>query len=1178
MHKLLLLTISLLTCSYMYGQRPIEFVENQGQWPENFNYKAQTPNGDIYLRKGGYTVNLSSHQNHDKIHAYKHGEIKKAPRLAYHAYEVNFLGANANHSFKGGKVQEHYYNYFLSDNPNNWKSGIHPELSVDYKNLYKGIDAHVYSDAGKLKYDILVSAGANATDVKMQYKGIDGLSKKNGNLIIKTSLGDMQELKPYAYQIINDNKVEVRCEYAIEDETVSFSFPKGYNQAIELVIDPVLIFSTFSGSIGDNWGTTATYDQFGNYYGGGFNIVTGFPTTTGAYDLTFNGGLAVGGQIAQDVSILKFNTTGSTLLYGTYIGGANNEQPHSLIVDTNTGNLIIAGRTNSTNFPTSPGAFSGTNSGNTDMFVFVIDSTGGTMVGSTYVGGSGDDGVNITATYGSFPGLKHNYGNDARSEVIVDNNGNIYVSAMSNSSNFPVTPGTLQGTIGGAQDGVVFELNQACSNLIWSTFLGGSGDDACYVLSFDKTNPNILYVAGGTASANFPATSGALHSSNQGGIDGFIARFNAGSKALVACSYIGTNSYDQVYGVQTDDSNNVYIMGQTQGAYPTTPGVYSNPNSAQFITKLNPSLSNILISTVFGNGSTATTNISPTAFLVDRCGNIYVSGWGGDLNVGNPGNTSGLPTTPASIVPPLRATTDGRDFYFFVVDNNMANLVYAAFFGINSPLITGGEHVDGGTSRFDPNGVIYQAMCASCGVGTGFPTSVGSYAPVKAAGVNCNLGAVKIDFQLQDPDADADANGNTTGCVPHTVNFINNSTSATGYIWIFGDGSANSTANSPSHTYTQAGTFTAMLVAQNPNGCTLASDTDFIQIIVIDDSVHAGFIATKVDSCNPYTTNFTNTTNYNGGAPNPGTTYSWDFGDGTTFSGMTPPLHNYPAPQSYIVRLIVTDTNACNSPDTTTVTIDFSTSVVLAGFNCPDSVCMPANINFTDASTNATTYAWRFGDAGTSAAANPTHMYNAPGTYTVTLVTGNPASCNLLDSFSKTITVFGNPTADFSYTPNPPTPNTPLEFQNLSVGAQSYKWDFGDGTTSEDENPTKIYQRDGYYTVCLRVVNEYGCPDTLCKTVQGNVIPLVDVPTGFSPNGDGVNDILNVLGYGIETMKFQIYNRWGELVFETTDRYQGWDGTFKGEQQEMDAYGYLLDVTFFDGSKKLKKGNITLLR
>ena len=1177
--RLLLLFLSITIVSNAYGQRAIEFIENKGQWFGNFNYKATTPQGDIFLRKGGYTINLASNENHEKIHAYKHGEIKNAPRLYFHAYEVNFLGANPNHSFESSKPQKHYYNYFIGNKKENWKSNIYPSLTVDYKNLYQGIDAHIFSDAGKIKYDLLVAAGANTEQVQLEYNGIDGLYKKDENLILKTSLGEIQELKPYAYQIIEDSKNEVPCEYKIRGRIVSFNFPEGYDRDHDLVIDPVLVFSTFSGSTGDNWGTTATYDQFGNYYGGGTNRLTGFPFTTGAYDTTYIGGpTSVSGPAQQDGSILKFDATGTTLLYATYLGGNNNEQPHSLVVDTNTGNLIIVGRTASPDFPMQ-NAFDATHNGGYDLFVTILDPTGSNLIGSTFVGGSGDDGVNVNVEYTTYGSIKHNYGDDARSEVILDNTGNIYVSAMTSSTNFP-TQSANQGNNGGGQDGVIFELNPTCSNLLWSTYWGGSLDDACYVLSFDKTSPNELYVAGGTASSNFPTTAGSLHPNTNGGTDGFISKFNATTKATIASSYIGTNAYDQVFGVQTDDSNNVYIMGQTQGAYPTTPGVYSNPNSPQFITKLDANLSNILISTVFGSGSTATTNISPTAFLVDRCGNIYVSGWGGPTG-GNPGNTNGLPTTPTAIVPPMRSTTDGSDFYFFVVNNNMTNLVYGAYFGILSPttpVFAGGEHVDGGTSRFDPNGVVYQAMCASCGVGAGFPTTTGTHAPIKPGGANCNLGAVKIDFQLQDPDADANAGGNTRGCAPHTVNFLNNSISASSYVWDFGDGSATSSMANPSHTYTTAGSFTARLIAINPNGCTVASDTDFIQITVIDDSLQAGFTFVKVDSCNPYTANFTNTTTFNNGPINPGTVFDWDFGDNTTFTGLTPPLHNFPAPQSYTITLTVTDTNACNNPDIFSQTIDFSTSVVLAGFNCPDSVCLPASINFIDASTNATNYAWTFGDGGTSNVSNPNHTYTAPGVYNIKLITANPASCNLLDSFTKTITVFGNPTADFSYTPNPPTPNTPLQFQNLSLGATSYEWDFGDGTVSDEENPTKIYNRNGFYTVCLRALNEFGCPDVLCKTVQGNVIPLVDVPTGFSPNGDGVNDILNVLGYGIETLRFQIYNRWGELVFETNDRYKGWDGTYKGEPQEMDAYGYLIDATFFDGSKKLKKGNVTLLR
>jgi gliding motility-associated-like protein len=244
----------------------------------------------------------------------------------------------------------------------------------------------------------------------------------------------------------------------------------------------------------------------------------------------------------------------------------------------------------------------------------------------------------------------------------------------------------------------------------------------------------------------------------------------------------------------------------------------------------------------------------------------------------------------------------------------------------------------------------------------------------------------------------------------------------------------------------------------------------------------------------------------------------------------------------------------------------------------PDSVCLPALVNFIDQSTNATTWNWIFGDGNTSTQANPSNTYNSAGTYTVFLVSGNPATCNLFDTSQKVINVFPSPVADFSWTPNPPEPNTPNQFTNLSTGAKRYLWDFGDGTTDTITNPVHVYDKDGTYNVCLTATNEYGCVDTVCKPVRGIVLPLVDVPTGFSPNGDGINDVVYVKGYGIDKMTFRIFNRWGEKVFESTRKSDGWDGRYKSIMQEMEVYGYTLSVTFFDGTKDFKKGNITLLK
>lgn len=1147
---------------------PVEYVRNDGQWAGDFLYRGTTPHGEIFLRKKGFRilqVGTDFHELRRKLH-----EQPGAGNLSfnYHVYDMNFVGANEVSACQEEKLQKHYYNYFLGNDPKNWKSSIHPALALVYKNLYNGVDARIYSESGHVKYDLIAEPGATVSAIAIAYEGTDRIALENNKLLITTSVGTNTEMSPYAYQFIGDEKVEVPCRYVLRDnKQVGFDFPKGYNKKYSLVIDPILIFSTLTGSTADNWGFTATYDSLGNFFSGGIANAAGYPLTAGPFQGTFGGGGFGGGGFGCDAVISKFNPAGNALIYSTYLGGSDNDQPHSIVVDQN-GNLGIAGRTYSTNFPTSAGCYDNTANGAADIFVTKLNNTGTALIGSTYIGGSGADGENITPVYTTMTSLKHNYGDDARSEIIVDANNNLWVSASTSSTNFPTVLAN-QTSLAGGQDGVIFQLNNTCSTLIWSTYWGGSLNDACYVLSFDKVNPNILYVGGGTESANLPVTQGTLHPTFQGATDGFLLKFNASSKVLQAGTFIGTGSYDQVYGVQTDDSSHVYVMGQTMGAYPVTAGVYSNPNSSQFISKIDNNLTGIMASTVYGSGSTATTNISPVAFLVDKCGSIYVSGWGGPTG-GNPGTTFGMPTTAGA----LQASTDGSDFYFIVFSKNFQNLLYATFFGQNGG---GGEHVDGGTSRFDPNGVIYQAICAACGGSQLFPTTPGSWSTTNGS-LNCNLGAVKIDFQLQNPDAVASANGPTSGCLPFTVNFVNNSSSATNYLWDFGDGSPTSTATTPSHTYTTAGNYTVTLVASNPNGCTASTDTNYLLITVIDDSIFASFTYVKVDSCGPFTANFNNTSFTNFGPVGAGTTFQWDFGDGTSFTGANPPTHNFPNAGSFTVTLTMTNPNACNSPSVVSLVVDFSTSLVTSAFVIPDSICLPALVNFVDQSTNATTWAWSFGDGNTSTQTNPTNTYVTPGVYTIYLVSGNPATCNKLDTSSQTLSIFPSPFADFDWSPNPPEPNTPNSFTNLSTGATRYLWDFGDGSTDTTKNPIHIYQKDGTYTVCLTATNQYGCIDTACKSVRGMVIPLVDVPTGFSPNGDGINDVVYVKGYGIDKMTFRIFNRWGEKVFESTDKAIGWDGRYKNVIQEMEVYGYTLSVTFFDGTKTFKKGNITLLK
>ena len=447
-----------------------------------------------------------------------------------------------------------------------------------------------------------------------------------------------------------------------------------------------------------------------------------------------------------------------------------------------------------------------------------------------------------------------------------------------------------QTTLSGTQDAVVFKMNSTLTSLLYSTYLGGTDEDAGYVLAFDTSQAS-FYVAGGTQSANFPSTPGTIHPTFQGNADGFIIKFlNSPPYTIQKGTFIGTSNYDQIYGVQVDANNDVYVMGQSIGGlFPVSPGVYSNPNSTQFVMKMDKNLSTTIFSTVFGNGISSQTNISPVAFLVDTCQNIYISGFGGNLHLTNfQGNTvpaslgecTNMPITPGA----AQSTTDGFDFYFIVFNKNAVSLLYATYMGL--PGVD--EHVDGGTSRFDKHGIVYQAICAGCG-GQGFPTTPGVWSTTNNSS-NCNEVALKIAFQFGPVNAIANAGANTSGCAPFTVQFQNNSSNAVSYLWNFGDGSPTTTATAPTHTFTNPGHYTVKLVAKNANACTKTSDSVFITIIVDTGMITAQFTYARQDSCGPYSATFTNTSQHASAS----SVYTWDFGDGTSYTWYYPPAAHLP--------------------------------------------------------------------------------------------------------------------------------------------------------------------------------------------------------------------------------------------------------------------------------------------
>jgi gliding motility-associated-like protein len=1199
----ILLVCFLLPATALKAQyNNIEFIENKGQWDKRIKFSGQVAAGLFYVEQNGFMVVQHNPEDWAKVgqlthsHEAKNFQVLKDGNVTIrsHAYEVDFLNGSKNPEIIPDKALPGYNNYFIGNDPSKWAADCKVYQGITTKNVYPNVDVRYYSDRSAVKYDLIVKPGADISRIALKYRGADKLELKNKELIIKTSVGDLRELNPYSYQYdekayangARQEKKEVVCKYKLKDNVVSFDI-KGYDPSSTLIIDPSLIFCSFTGSTADNWGFTATYGPDGSMYGGGIVFSAGFPVSVGAFQTNYAGGDGTGWG-AIDIGIIKLSPNGSNRIYATYLGGSGNEMPQSLICDPQ-GELVVAGRSSSGDYPIKPsGNLHGTGGG-FDIIVTKLNAAGNGLVGSMRIGGTGHDGANISEYGGGASSLQRNYGDEARSEVILDNAGNIYLASCTRSNDFP-TVSAFQGANAGKQDAVVLKLSPDLSTLLFSSYLGGSGDDAAYVLSIDPVTGN-LYVAGGTGSADFPGNkAGTIGTASAGGIDGYVAVISG--TTLIRSTYLGTSGIDQVYGIQFDKGGFPYVMGQTTGSWPHINATYFDNGGKQFISKLQPNLSNYVYSTTFGTASSLP-NISPTAFLVDRCENVYVSGWGGCFCQGSPtfwqypnAGTNGLRVTPDAI----KGTTDGRDFYFFVLKKNAVSQLYGSFFGEGN--VNGSDHVDGGTSRFDQNGVIYQAICANCkelDAGAVFPTTPGAWSTTNpsTSGGRCNLALVKIAFNLAGVKAGilSTINGvprDSAGCVPLTVDFSDTVKNAVSYEWNFGDGSGQikTTVPSSSHTFNSVGTYTVMLVAIDSTTCNIR-DTSYVHIRVGDVKAAIGFNPVKLNPCDSFKYRFDNVSS----APTAFTnsSFTWDFGDGSprVVTGTASVFHSYAAPGTYNVRLVLTDTSFCNAPDSVTVQLRVA-ALVKAQFTTPPAGCVPYNAVFTNTSLAGQTFQWDFGDGSTSTAINPTHLYTVPGTYTITLIANDPGTCNLIDSTTLTIVVADIPTADFSFAPDPPVENTPTTFTNLSSpDAIRFIWKFGDGDSLKTTSRLEVshqYNSTGTFNACLVAFNAAGCPDTVCKPVSAIVIPAVDVPNAFTPLSGTVNSRIFVKGFGITKMRFIIWNRWGQKVFETNDKNIGWDGKFNGAVQPMEVYAYTLDVEFFDGKKTTKKGDITLIR
>jgi gliding motility-associated-like protein len=1156
------------------------FIENKGQWNESVLFKSRLNSGNLWVEQGRFLFQLQDFTDAGLNHGVQSRRNQSA--LAKERYiELLFWGANEVKTIDLAEPTSAYYNYYIGNDPSKWASGVHGYGEAVLHDLYDGIDLKLIENELQLKYEFHVHPNIDPGAISMEYNGHHDIRlDRKGNLIVISDLGEIIEQKPYVYQIVNGTIREVDCTYKLEGAKLTFELGE-YNPNVTLVIDPVLVFATYSGSPSDNFGMTATYGYDGSAYSGGIVFGNAYPTPAPSWNTTTTitnvmpvANDPLGTYGVTDVFVSKYSDDGVNMLWTCFLGGGDDTQGtetvHSLICDT-LDNVYLYGATSSSDFPFQNG-YSGVHSGGgvplnftsngvyhysngTDIFVSKLSADGLNLIGSTYVGGSGNDGVNYNTNSALTDSLVTNYGDQFRGEIMLDVNNNVIVASCTRSNDFPIS-NAFQPTNAGKQDGVIFKLSTDLSTLLWSSYFGGSNNDACYSVKVDVTD-NVIF-GGGTASNDLSGMSGWQTTYGGGKADGFVVKLPADGSSILGGSYVGTANYDQAFFVEVDRVNQIYLVGQSQnGMFPVINSPYVNPGSSQFLIRFDSTLVTVENATVFGSGNPSM-DISPSAFLVDICGNIYISGWGKSLTGSVPAN--GMPITTDA----FQSSTTTPDFYLLVIERDFADTLYGTYIGGGQA----GEHVDGGTSRFDEQGVVYQSVCGGCGGFEDFTTTPGAWSSTNDAG-NCNNLVFKFDFEII-PNAEFTIDDNL-GCLPFEVEFDNFSSDSDSYLWDFGNGDTTSIVFEPTVTFDSVGIYDIFLYVTD-SICLL---TDTAQItITVTDSLE---LTTIVDQelCVPTPIDFIAFTN------NSATTYIWssnsDFSD-TLNANLSDSVWNF-TPDTPATYYVFASNIGCSSIDSVVVTFIGSNIVLSAN----DSICVGDQTIITAFNQNQNisfTYNWT-PDSVLVAPSSSNQITVAPTTTQFIYMTASSSSgCIVEDS----IQIFVGSIPDSSIVASASEylvpQGTTVDLIGSPSGYSSYEWSPGDGVVNISAlNTEAVIDQTTIYT--LTVSDGICAKQDTVQVVTFDFIcgdPYLYIPNAFSPNGDGENDILYVRGAFVEKMTFRIFNRWGEMVFESFDRATGWDGTFRGKKLDPDVYDYYLEVTCIGGDEDIVKGNITVLK
>lgn len=870
----------------------------------------QIPLGTVFITEKGLRLSLINENDKPLIHKSLHYQGKDTSfTIKRQVFDLLFHEAQSPQEIRFEDPVEYYNNYFLGNNEKSWKTKVHPFRKVRWVNIYPQIDAVIYVKNNQLEFDFIVKPKAHVDQIKMYFEGQKSLKILKNAIKVSGQNADFTLNAPISYQKSKRKLKQIPTQYTVTNNIVSLKL-KNFNPLDTLIIDPILVFSTYSGSTADNFGFTATYDTAGCLYAGGIVDANTrrYPVTTGAFQTIYGGSNnnAEPVYLPCDISISKYTPDGSKLLFATYLGGENNEYPHSLCTDLNN-NLLVFGSTLSPDYPIHRDSFiQRTKSNSFDIVITKLNPSGSALLGSTFLGNSSDDGFQ-TNSGGNRSDLIFNYADNYRGDITTDNEGNIFVATCSRSTNLSVTPNGFQTNNAGRTDALVFSLSPNLSKIHWGSFFGGAEDDAAYSCRLDDEGH--LFVGGGTASGNFPLTTNRKFDSTFNGfIDGFVLKLDAASGKYLNSTLWSSgltsdvdDAYDQIYFIDLDANGKVYFTGQTMGYVFRSANVYGQEYAGQMIGRFNENLDSLEFMTTFGNSQRGYPDLSPSAFMVDDCFNIYFSGWGSYIGVGNEGTTLGLEITPDA----HQSTTDNNDFYLLALSPNAKSLAYASFFGGYESE----DHVDGGTSRFDKRGIVYQSVCASCpnsppGLND-FPTSNNAVFPNNVS-IRCSNASFKLDFRLG-YSVDAIFNVRSPFCVTDSAVFRPQTKYNATYTWYFGDGDS-SNEFSPTHQYKTPGKYKVKLLVKDTNSCNV--NVKFTRVINVIVAPNANFDVT-VNPCSEAIDFAANGSSFD--------SITWNFGDNTPpVFNENPTSHIYAVPNQIYTATAIFKNTLTGCTDTVT--------------------------------------------------------------------------------------------------------------------------------------------------------------------------------------------------------------------------------------------------------------------